>query len=302
MTCATSSSACSTVWRGSSTNPVWIVSQRRWNSAFSLAREQLGRLVAGASTSAAAAVPRLGVRARARLASARSRARVGDAASSTASVSSRPVSSVRPARRRRGRRVASRSRPRLVAGQLTGARRASPLPDLLSRRVRVPAVRAARRTARGSGRSPGAGPRCSRVVAVDGVRLAVVLDDLGVVDGDVGRLLLEVLDGVAALVHDLGEERRRRRPARTPAGRRTAPASRASARRSARARPRPAGGCRTAAPLAALAQLGLGGALIATLVDGTVVLGAEALTQLRGRRCRSQHADDREQHDDDDDQ
>ena len=43
--------------------------------------------------------------------------------------------------------------------------------------------------------------------AVDRVRRAVVLDDLGMVDGDVGRLLLEVLDGVAALAHDLGEQR-----------------------------------------------------------------------------------------------
>ena len=35
MTWATSSSACSTVWRGSSTKPVWSSSQRRWNVAFS---------------------------------------------------------------------------------------------------------------------------------------------------------------------------------------------------------------------------------------------------------------------------
>lgn len=39
-----------------------------------------------------------------------------------------------------------------------------------------------------------------------GVRGAVVLDDAGMVDGDVGGALLEVGDGIAAGLHERGDE------------------------------------------------------------------------------------------------
>ena len=226
MTSATSSSACSTVWRGSSTNPVWIVSQRVWNSAFCSRGSS-----SGASSSASS------------LASRRESA-VG-----------RERGGARGARRRGARRSRSSLAVAARARRRCGRRRRAhgcswgfPLPDLLGLRLRGWGVRGARRTARGSAASPRAGPRCSRCACVvDRVRLAVVLDDLGVVDGDVGRLLLEVLDGVAALAHHFGEQRVGVARARTPAGRRTATASRASARRSGRGRSRPAGGSRTCA-------------------------------------------------------
>src|SRR5271165_7634835 len=41
---------------------------------------------------------------------------------------------------------------------------------------------------------------------MDGVSGSVVLDDRRVVDRDVGRLLVEIVDGVTALAHNLGHE------------------------------------------------------------------------------------------------
>ena len=123
----------------------------------------------------------------------------------------------------------------------------------------------------------------AREPRVDRVRLAVVLDDFGVVDRHVGRLLLEVLDRIAALAHHFGDERvgvaeRGRRLVDELRLRRTPAFGVAVARgRAQRADVEPA------PPFAALAQLGLRGTLVAMLFNGTVVLGPEALAQL----CRA---------------
>ena len=134
---------------------------------------------------------------------------------------------------------------------------------------------------------------------LDRVRLAVVLDHVRVVDGDVVRLLVEVLDRIAALAHDLGHERvgvgQRARRLIDELGLRRPPALGVAL---ARRRLERADVIGTSA-VEALAQLGFTVAR-AALFDHAVVLRTEAFAQLGGAALpHEQHADDAEQHDDD---
>src|SRR4051794_32650986 len=147
------------------------------------------------------------------------------------------------------------------------------------------------------------GARLSRGrTAGDVVGGAVVLDDLGVVDGDIGRALVELVgDGVAAVAHDLHHER----VGLADGGRGlvdeatlgVAPAVGVAVAR---------GGLELAdlelvAPLTALAQLGLGfAAVAAALLDRGLVFGAEALLQLLRSPLAHENdrSDDQGDHDD----
>ena len=135
------------------------------------------------------------------------------------------------------------------------------------------------------------------------MRLAVVLDHVRVVDGRVGGLLVEVLDRIAALTHDLRDQLvgigQRRSGLVDELGLRGLPALDVALARALVERLDV-----IAAPsVAALAQLGFSCTLVAVLVERAVVLRAKAFTQLRGLALPVQeHAHDHEQHDDDDHQ
>src|SRR3954470_906861 len=141
-----------------------------------------------------------------------------------------------------------------------------------------------------------------RRAARDVVGGAVVLDHPGVVDGHVGRALVELLrDGVAAVAHHLHHERvgladgGRRLVDEPPLG--VPPALGVAVAR---------GGLELAdleliAALAALVQLGLRfTAVAAALLERAVVLRAEALLQLLGSALArvEQRSDDQGDHDD----
>src|SRR6185503_12229089 len=144
--------------------------------------------------------------------------------------------------------------------------------------------------------------------ARDAVRGAVVLDDLRVVDRDVGRALVELVrDGVAAVAHDLHHERVGLADGRAglvdEAPLRAAPAVGVAVAR---------GGLELAdlelvATLPALAKLGLGLAAVpAALLDRAFVFGAEALLQLlrsslaRKDQRTDDQGDQNDRHDHDD--
>ena len=115
------------------------------------------------------------------------------------------------------------------------------------------------------------------------MRGAVVLDDLRMVDGDVGGALLELVrDGIAAVAHDLHHERVGLADGRSglvdEAPLRGPPALGVPVAR----RGLELADLELVAALAALEQLGLSLPAVAALGDRPLVLGAEALLQLLG--------------------
>src|SRR5215218_3005871 len=328
ITVATNASASSTAPRGSSTKRTWISSQRLWNSsapsssgAGSSSPARPAAVPASASSRRAGSAPLSPAATAPSSAASRSVRSSGTGAASAGGESTGSASAVsrsasgswvpdamsRVLRRSSSRSICSAPDVRVLGGALgavvdavgavLGPAVAGALDALVAEELgeqrpevdhRLAQILGARVARGGPGR--------------DAVRGAVVLDHLRVIDRHVGGALLELVgDRVAALAHDLDDER----VGLADGGGglvdepplRGAPALDVAVARA---------GVELAdlellAALAALLQLGLGlAAVAAALLDGALVLGAEALLQLLGLPLAHQQdgSDHRGDHDD----